>query len=141
MSSETTPSTGTGRTRRPHAWLNGYTVFAVAIMFVLGLWQVLAGITAVVRSSLFAAPPGYVYAFDIGVWGWVLIVLGVLLVGAATVVVLGRDGGDTAAIWLACLGMVANFLVLPFYPIWSLTIIGLSVTLLWALTTRGRMQA
>ena len=141
MSSETTSSTGTGPTRRPRAWLNGYTVFAVAIMFVLGLWQVLAGITAVVRDSLFAAPPGYDYAFDIAVWGWVLIVLGVLLAGAAVVVVLGRDGGDTAAIWLACLGMVANFLVLPFYPIWSLTIIGLSVTLLWALTTRGRMQA
>jgi uncharacterized membrane protein YccF (DUF307 family) len=28
---------------------------------------------------------------------------------------------------------------LPFYPIWSLTIIGLSIALLWALTTRGRL--
>ena len=74
-------------------------------------------------------------------WGWVLIVLGVLLAGAAVVVLWGRDGGDTAAICSACLGMVANFLVLPFYPTWSLTIIGLSVTLLWALTTRGRLQA
>lgn len=130
MSSETTSGAGTRRTRHRRSWLNGYTVFAVAIMFVLGLWQVLAGITAVVRDRLYAAPPGYVYGFDIAVWGWVLIVLGVLLAGAAVVVLLGRDGGDTAAIWLACLGMVANFLVLPFYPIWSLTIIGLSVTLL-----------
>jgi hypothetical protein len=109
MSSETTSDTGTGRTRHRRAWLNGYTVFAVAIMFVLGLWQVLAGITAVVRDRLYGAPPGYVYGFDIVVWGWVLIVLGALLAGAAVVVLLGRDGGDTAAIWLACLGMVANF--------------------------------
>jgi vacuolar-type H+-ATPase subunit I/STV1 len=111
VSSETTSSTGPRRTRRPPAWLNGYTVFAVAITFVLGLWHVLVGITAVMREGLFAAPPGYVYAFDVALWGWILIVLGVLLLAATIVVVLGREGGDTAAIWLACLGMVANFLV------------------------------
>src|SRR5690242_2466262 len=74
MSSQTTSGTGTRRTRHRRAWLNGDTVFAVTIMFVLGLWQVLAGITAVVRDRLYAAPPGYVYGFDIAVWGWVLIV-------------------------------------------------------------------
>ena len=141
MSSETASGTGTGRRRTRRAWSNGYTLFAVAIMFVLGLWQVLVGITAVVRDRLLAPPPGYVYGFDIAVWGWVLIVLGVLLAGAAAVVLRGRDKGDTAAIWLACLSMVANFLFLPFYPIWSLTIIGLSGTLLWALMTRGRIEA
>jgi hypothetical protein len=141
MSSETSSGTGTGRTRHRRPWLNGYTVFAVAIMFVLALWQVLAGIAAVVRDSLYVAPPAYVYGFDIAVWGWVLIVLGVFLSGAAVVVLLGRDGGDTAAIWLACLSLAANFLVLPFYPIWSAAIIGLCGTLLWALMTRGRMQS
>ena len=71
-------------------------------------------------------PAWMLYGFDIAVWGSVLIVLGVLLAGAAVVVLWGRDAGDTAAIWLACLGMVANFLV-SVIPIWSLTIIGLSV--------------
>ena len=139
MSSETTSGTGTGRA--PHrAWLNPYTLFAVAIMIVLALWQVLAGITALVRDSLYTTPPGYVYGSTIAVWGWALIVLGVLLAVAAVVVLRGRDGGDTAAIWLTCVSMVVNFLVLPSFPLWSVVIIGLCATLLWALTNRSRMR-
>jgi hypothetical protein len=53
----------------------------------------------------------------------------------------GRSWGDTAAIVLACLIMVANFLLIPFYPIWPLLIIALAITLLWALTTPGREVA
>ena len=140
MDNETGSGTQSSRARHRRARLNGYTVFAVAIMFVLGLWQVLAGIAAVVRGGLFATAPGYIYAFDIVVWGWILILLGVLIAGASIVVLLGWNGGDTAAIWLACLCMVANFLVIPYYPIWSLTIIGLSVILLWALMARGRLE-
>jgi hypothetical protein len=119
-------------------WLNGYTVFAVAIMFVLGLWQFLAGLTAVVRDGLYATPPGYTYSFNIAGWGGLVLLLGILIAGTAVVVLQGRSWGDTAAIVLASLSMVANFLLIPFYPIWSLVIIALNTTLIWALTTRDR---
>jgi len=141
MINETGSRDKNGQAKHRRARLNGYTVFAGAIMFVLGLWQVLAGITAVARNSLFATQPGYIYAFDIAVWGWILILLGVLMAGVSTAVLRSRNGGDTAAIWLACLCMVANFVVIPYYPIWSLTIIGLSGTLLWALMAPDRAQA
>jgi hypothetical protein len=36
---------------------------------------------------------------------------------------------------LASLSMVFQFLVIPFYPIWSLLIIALDATILWALAT------
>src|SRR4051812_17850535 len=78
-------STSRSRKRREHAWLNGYTVFAVAVMFVLGLWQFLAGLTAVVRDGLYAAPPGYTYSFNVAGWGWLVLLLGVLIAGTAVV--------------------------------------------------------
>ena len=37
---------------REQSWMNGYTVFAVTVLLVLGLWQFLAGLTAVVRDGL-----------------------------------------------------------------------------------------
>jgi len=138
MSTQIPPRSPRSRRRREHAWLNGYTVFAVAIMFVLGLWQFLAGLTAVVRDGLYAAPAGYTYSFNIAGWGWLVLLLGVLIAGTAVVVLQGRSWGDTAAIVLASLSMVANFVLIPFYPIWSLVIIALNTTLIWALTTRGR---
>jgi len=59
------PRTPRRRRRREQAWLNGCTVFAVDIMFVLGLWQFLAGLTAVVRDGLYATPAGYTYSFNV----------------------------------------------------------------------------
>ena len=124
--------------RKP-VWMNAYTDFALAILLVLGLWQVLAGLTAVVGGGgLYVTPPGYTYSFSVAGWGWVILLLGVLIAGAGVVVVLGRRWGDTAAIVLASLSMIVNFLMIPFYPIWSLAIIALNVTLIWALTTRSR---
>ena len=70
--------------------------------------------------------------------GWLVLLLGILIAGTAVVVLQGRSWGDTAAIVLASLSMVANFLLIPFYPIWPLVIIALNTTLIWALTTRGR---
>jgi hypothetical protein len=127
------------RSRRPrHAWMNGYTVFAVSIMLVLGLWQVLSGLTAVVRDGLYVATAGYTYAFSIAGWGWLVLLLGVLTAGTGIAVLQGRSWGDPAAIVLACLSMIVNFLLIPFYPIWTLLIIALDVTLIWALTTPSR---
>ena len=33
---------------------------------------------------------------------------------------------------------IANFLWLPYYPIWSVIVIALAVTVIWALTAHGR---
>ena len=141
MNTEVPSQSTSSPTRSKHAWMNGYTVFAVSIMIVLGLWQILAGLTAVVRDGLYAKPPGYTFAFDIAAWGWVVLLLGVLIAGAAVVVLQGRTWGDTVATVLACLSMIVNFLLVPFYPIWSLAIIALGVTLLWMLTSGGRNMA
>ena len=138
MSTEIPSRSSRSRRSPKRPWMNGYTVFAVAVILVLGLWQFLAGLTAVVRDGLYATPPGYTYSFNIAGWGWLVLLLGVLIAGTAVVVLQGRSWGDTAAIVLASLSMVANFLLIPFYPIWSLVIIALNTTLTWALTTRGR---
>jgi hypothetical protein len=133
------PSQATKSQRRNgHTWMNGYTVFAVAIMLVLGVWQVLAGLTAVVRDGLYATAATYTFAFSTTAWGWLVVLLGVLIAATGIAVLLGRDWGDTAAVVLAGLTMIANFLLIPLYPLWPSVIIVLGITLIWALTTPGR---
>jgi hypothetical protein len=134
-----TPSQSTkSRRRHGHAWMNGYTVFAVAIMLVLGVWQVLAGLTAVVRDGLYVGTATYTYAFSTTAWGWLVVLLGVLIAGTGIAVLQERNWGDTAAVVLACLTMIVNFLLIPLYPLWPSVIIALGITLIWALTTPGR---
>ena len=138
MSTEIPSRSSRSRRSPKRPWMNGYTVFAVAVILVLGLWQFLAGLTAVVRAGLYLAPPGYTFSFRVAGWGWVLLLLGVLSAGAGVGVLLGRSWGDKAAIVLASLSMIVNFLLVPFYPIWSLVIIVLDLTFIWALTAAGR---
>ena len=138
MSTEIPSRSSRSRRSPKRPWMNGYTVFAVAVILVLGLWQFLAGLTAVVRAGLYVAPSGYTFSFRVAGWGWVLVLLGVLSAGAGVGVLLGRSWGDKAAIVLASLSMIVNFLLVPFYPIWSLVIIVLDLTFIWALTAPGR---
>ena len=141
MSTEIPSWSTTSRRRRKHAWMNGYTVFAVSGMLALGVWQVMAGLTAVLHDRLYATTRGYTYSFSVGGWGWVVLLLGVLVAGTGVVVLQGRSWGDTAAIVLACLSMIANFLLVPLYPIWSMVIIAVNIIVIWALTNPGRNVA
>lgn len=44
-------------------------------------------------------------------------------------------------IGLAVLSLIANFLFIPYYPIWSLVIIALDVAVIWALAAHGHEPA
>ena len=57
-----------------------------------------------------------------------------MLVGVAGVAVLsGRAWGRFVGMALAGLSLVAHFLFLPHYPLWSIIIIALDVAIIWAL--------
>jgi hypothetical protein len=141
MSTDIRSRSGRSGSRREHPWLNGYAMLAVAAVVVLGLWQGLAGITAVLHDGLYVTPRGYVYALDIAGWGWTELVIAVLTVGAGVVVLLGRPWGELVAIVLAALSMVVNFLLIPYFPIWSVLIIALSVVAIWAVAAYQREVA
>jgi hypothetical protein len=36
------------------------------------------------------------------------------------------------------LSAIANFLTIPYYPLWSILIIALDIFVIWALTAHGR---
>src|SRR3954452_10411242 len=138
MSTEIRSRSGSSGSRRAHPWLNGYAIFAVAAVFVLGLSQALSGIAAVLREGPYTTLRGYVYSLDIAGWGWAELTLGVPTMVAGVVILLGRPWGESVAIVLAALSMVVNFLLVPYFPIWSLMIIALSGFAIWAVMAYQR---
>jgi len=119
-------------------WANGLTIFAAAMMMIIGFWQALAGIAAIAQDKVYAATPEYIYAFDVTGWGWIHLLLGILIVCAGVAVFMGSTWARMVAIVLASLSMIANFAFIPHYPIWSLTIIALDAAVIWALATYRR---
>jgi hypothetical protein len=61
-----------------------------------------------------------------------------VLIGLAGIGLLaGQTWARVVGIVLAVLSAIANFLFLPYYPFWSILIIGLDVLVIWALSTRA----
>lgn len=114
-------------------WAGGLVMFAGILMVVAGIWHALAGIAALVNDQLYISTPDYVYSLDLTGWGWAHLVLGALVALTGGAVLRGLAWGRIAGIALVVLSLIANFLFIPWYPIWSLVIIALDVAVIWAL--------
>jgi len=113
-------------------------VVAAIFLILAGIWQAITGLAAVVRDDVYLATPNYIYSFDLTAWGWVHLLLGVVQIVAGVGVFKGQMWARVVGIVLACVSMIANFLFLPHYPLWSLLIIALDGAIIWALATYRR---
>jgi hypothetical protein len=116
-------------------WATGFAMFAGILMIIAGLWGIIVGIAAILNDKVFVTTQGYVYEFDITVWGWLHLIIGILVGGAGIGIIQGATWGRAVGIAVAGLSLLANFLFIPHYPIWSIAIIALDVLIIWALVT------
>jgi hypothetical protein len=122
-------------------WVTGLAMFAGAMMIVIGCWQALAGIAALVHDQAYVSTPNYIFAFDLTGWGWVHLLLGIVVAAAGVAVLRGQTWGRFVGIGVASLSLIANFLFLPYYPLWSILIIALDIAVVWALCVYRDEQA
>ncbi|NMH81034.1 hypothetical protein HF577_28570 [Pseudonocardia xinjiangensis] len=120
------------------AWRTGLVVFAGTIMIVAGVFQALAGLVALFRNEVYVVGLNYVYSFDVTTWGWIHLVVGILVAVAGAAVLAGQTWGRVVGVALAVVSMLVNFMFIPYYPVWSLLIIALDVFVIWALCTSPR---
>lgn len=115
------------------AWALGGMVFAASLLLLVGVWQVFLGIAALAGRGFFIVDPSYSYRWSIAAWGWIHLLLGVVLALAGLALFTGAVWARVLGITLALLSAFAHFLFLPYYPIASLVVIGGSVFIIWAL--------
>jgi hypothetical protein len=121
-------------------WAVAGITFAASIMLLIGIFQVIAGLAAIFDDQFFVVTQNYVFDLDVTAWGWVHLLIGVLLLFAAWGLFSGATWAGVTAIFLALLSAVANFFFIPYYPFWSLLLIGLAVWVIWALTRPGAIR-
>jgi hypothetical protein len=126
---------------RPSGWAVGFVVFAAVMMMLAGGFQTIAGIAAIFEDEFFVVGPNYVYDIDVTAWGWIHLILGVILFAAGAGVLSGATWARVVGITLASLSAFANFFFIPYYPVWSIVIIALDVAVIWALSVYGRREA
>ncbi|WP_232827559.1 DUF7144 family membrane protein [Jiangella endophytica] len=124
--------------REPSAWAVGWTVFAAVMMVMIGVFHAIAGLVSLFDDDFFTQVREYVFDFDATTWGWIHLVLGIVLVIAGAALFTGSVAARFVGVVLAALSMLAAFAWLPYYPVWSIVIIAVAVSVVWALTIHGR---
>ncbi len=118
----------------PSGMAVGGVIFAGVMMIMIGAFQAIAGLAAIVEDDLFVVGKEYVFELDTTAWGWVHLLLGVVILLAGFALFSGKVWAGTLAIVLAVLSAIANFFYIPHYPFWAILIIALDVWVIWALT-------
>ena len=116
------------------AWGAGMTIFAGSMMAVTGVFQFFEGLVAVVNGNEFLVrTSNYIVKWDPTTWGWIHMIIGVVVALAGVGIFYGNLVARGVGILLASLSMIANFLWMPYYPIWSIIVIAIDVFVIFAL--------
>jgi len=111
----------------------GTSIVAAIVLITVGVLQFFQGIAALAKDEVFVVGVQYVYKFDLTTWGWIHLILGVVVVLVGVALFTGATWARIGAIILLALSIVANFLWIPYYPWWSLTVIALAILAIWGL--------
>ncbi len=139
----TQASTGEGaahRQDRPAAtgWV-GWIFFAGIMMVMLGTFQAIEGLVALFKDSYFVVPrSNLVVSVDYTTWGWVHLLLGILVAVAGLGLMAGQMWARVVGVLLAFLSAVVNIAFIAANPVWSTILITVDVLVIYALTVHGK---
>ncbi|MFC7304739.1 hypothetical protein ACFQVC_10975 [Streptomyces monticola] len=124
------------------AWASGGTVFAGVLLLTEGILGALTGIAGIAKSDVYTRLGDYVFKFDLTTWGWIHLLLGIVVAVTGWGVLKGASWARGVGVGLAAVVIVLQFMWLPYQPIWALVSIALAVFVIWALCNdRGRTAA
>lgn len=127
---------------RPTGAVLGFSITAAVLMMVSGLWSFLEGLAALIKGEFFVVSPNYVYRINVTGWGWIHLIIGAALFVAGAFLLMDKLWARVVGVAVACLSAVANFLYIPYQPVWSVVVIALDVFIVWALLSpRNRYPA
>ena len=124
--------------RQPSGWAVGWTFFAAFMMIMIGIFHVIAGLAALFEDEIYVLGQEYVFKFDVTTWGWIHMILGIVILLAGFGLFSGAVWARTVGVILAVISAVVGFAWLPWYPIWGIVIIAIAISVIWALTAHGR---
>jgi len=115
----------------------GFILFAAIMMIMAGVFQAISGLVGIFENEFYVATRNYLFQFDATTWGWIHLLVGLLVAFAGWGLLSGRTWARVVALTLAVLSAITNFLFIPYYPFWALLLITLDVFVIWAVAAHG----
>jgi hypothetical protein len=137
MSEQSSPGYRAAGGQEATGWAVGFILFAAIMMIMAGVFQALAGLVAIFENEFYVPTRNYLFQFDATSWGWIHLLVGLLVAFAGWGLLSGRTWARVVAITLAVVSAIANFAFIPYYPFWSMLIIVIDIVVIWAIAAYG----
>ena len=114
----------------------GWVTFAVVLLGLAGIWNVVDGILAISKSHVYTANASYVFS-DLNTWGWIVLILGILEGLAALAILSGSEWARWFGIGVATINAIGQLSFVPVYPFWGLMMFAVDILIIYALAVYG----
>jgi hypothetical protein len=115
----------------------GWVMFAGVMLLLLGTVNFIEGIAAISNSHFFVANTHFI-AGSLNTWGWIVLIIGVI----QWIVGMGVFVRNQLSRWVGVVALAANaiaqLLMMPAYPFWSLSIFALDILAIYGLLAYGK---
>jgi hypothetical protein len=114
---------------------SGWIGFAGWLMVVIGSLDFFEGLIAIIRGKYYVLTPSQIVVFDVRTWGWITLFWGIIVALAGFGLLSGAGWARWFTIVVGSLNVLGQlgFVGSAQYPLWALTIVALSIVVLYAL--------
>jgi hypothetical protein len=118
----------------------GRSIFVAVLLMIAGVLDIVYGVAAVSDSKFYAAGETYVFA-SVHTWGWIQIIIGVILVIASLSLMAGGAFGQIVGIVAASIAAIGALLdIAGPHPWWAIGVFALCVICIHGLFVLGEPE-
>jgi hypothetical protein len=114
--------------------VSGWAVFAGVMLLVVGGLDALYGLAAILNNEVVVVGGHGVIVADISTWGWVTMIVGIVVALAGAGLLAGMSSARWAAVGLIALNVILQLSWFPAAPLWTVLMVTLSVVVIYQLT-------
>jgi hypothetical protein len=120
---------------------SGWAAFAGVVMVMVGSLDALWGLGGILNDDVVVVGGHGAIVADITTWGWVHLILGLLVALTGLGLLVGNEAARWLGILFVSVNAISQIVWFPAAPLWAFLLIVLDVVILYQLTARWGNQA
>ncbi|MGZ4243161.1 MAG: DUF7144 family membrane protein [Solirubrobacteraceae bacterium] len=116
---------------------DGWVTFAGVLVLLLGTINFIDGIAAISSAHFYVAGARFVVG-DLNTWGWVALCIGVAQWAVGLGIFVKNQFARWTGVAVLSLNAIAQLLMMPAYPFWSLCIFAVDIVAIYGLIAHGK---
>jgi len=116
---------------------SGWILYATTMFVIIGVMDIIYGLTMIINNEWLVFGAATVWYINLAAWGWITLLIGVLGLAVAGGIYSGQTWARVLGVIAAGLTAIDAFFIMPYYPVWALAILAMSMLVIWAVTAHG----